>query len=685
MLHQDPEAPIDDRVDDLIQRMTVPEKCSQLRFDAPAIERLGIPEYNWWNEALHGVARNGRATVFPQPIGLAATWNPEQVEAVAEAVSDEARAKHHAAVRRGARRQYQGLTFWTPNVNMFRDPRWGRGMETWGEDPCLTGEMGAAFVRGLQGKDPKYLKTAACAKHYAVHSGPESVRHGFDAVPPEKDFYEYYLPAFRRLVDEGVESVMPAYNRTYGMPCAGSKFLLQEILRDQWGFRGHVVSDCWAIKDFHGDHKTTKTVEESVALALKSGTDLNCGGTYCQGLEDAYHAGLINEDDIDRALRRLMRARFKLGMFDPEEKVAYASIPTSVVCSEEHRQLAHDSACDSFVLLKNDRALPLKESVGSLLVVGPNASSLEPMLGNYYGLNDRVTTVLEGVCGRMPEGVELDYRIGVGLEGPNKNPKDWATFEASRRDVTIACMGINPLMEGEEGDAINADNEGDRDSIELPQVQVDFLKRIVKTRKEKGFDNKLVVLLFGGSPIAAPEVHEIADAVLWVGYPGEAGGEAIASVLWGDAVPGGRLPFSVPISTDVLPPYEDYALEGRTYRFMKEENILYPFGFGLGFSEVAFENLEIGEDQKTFTVTLQNTGEFTSKEVVQAYLQSGDQPVKLAAFKPCTLNAGERKTVELSLPDQEPGTYLLHVGAAAPIQRSQALGAPKSLSTTLLL
>ncbi|NBD38429.1 MAG: glycoside hydrolase family 3 protein, partial [Verrucomicrobia bacterium] len=351
---------LDERVGDLISRLTLEEKCSQLRYDAPAIDRLGIPAYNWWNQALHGVGRSGRATVFPQAIGLAATFDEGLVEEVASAIGDEARAKHHEARRQGSRQQYQGLTFWTPNINVFRDPRWGRGQETWGEDPFLTGELGAAFVRGLQGKDPHYLKTAACAKHYAVHSGPEALRHEFDAHPPRKDFEETYLPAFKRLVDEGVESVMGAYNRVYGEPCCGSELLLKKILRERWGFKGHVVSDCWAIRDFHTKHKVTGSVEESAAMAIKNGCDLNCGSVYCDALLSAVQMGLCSEEDINTALGNLLRTQFKLGFFDPEDSVPYTRLSPEIVAGPEHAELALRAARESIVLLKNREAsLPL--------------------------------------------------------------------------------------------------------------------------------------------------------------------------------------------------------------------------------------------------------------------------------------------------------------------------------------
>lgn len=704
MSFHDPSAPIEARIDDLIQRLDVPAKCQQLHWDSPAIPEHNIPNYNWWNEALHGVGRNGRATVFPQAIGMAATWQPELIERVADAIAEEARAKHHAAIRRGSRQWYQGLTFWSPNINIFRDPRWGRGQETWGEDPFLTGELGAAFVRGMQGDDPRYLKTAACAKHFAVHSGPEGERHGFDAVPPKIDFWETYLPAFERLVEAGVEAFMPAYNRTYGEPCAGSYLLLRDILRERWGFQGHVVSDCWGVQDFHLHHKVTEHAEGSAALALKAGTDLNCGVTYCEALQGAYVMGLVTEEEIDRALRRLYRTRLKLGMHDPEDQVPYASISMERVNCSEHRALAKEMAAASLVLLKNDRqTLPLREDVSSLLVVGPNAASVEPLLGNYYGLSTQLTTVLEGLVKRVPEGVKMDYRQGVPLNEPKVNPRDWAVFESANVEVTIAAMGISPIMEGEEGEAVLSPALGDRQSIELPPEQSAFLKRIRERLDREKSDARLIVLLFGGGAIACPEVHEVADAVLQVWYPGEAGGDAIAEVLFGDRAPTGRLPITVPRSTEALPPFEDYSMAGRTYRFMDEAAVLYPFGFGLSYSEVSYAGLQCpdqhgAEAPLPLQLSVRNTGTVATREVVQAYVSRPGFVWRLAGFASVALEPGEARTVSLELkPRQwasydeagnrsfEPGPLKLHIGAAAPGQRARELGSPEALTAKVTL
>ena len=697
---RNPELSLDERIADLIGRLTLEEKCALLRYDSPGVERLGIPVYNWWSEALHGVGRAGKATVFPQAIGMAATFNTALVEKVAGAIADEARAKHHAAAREGSRQQYQGLTFWTPNINIFRDPRWGRGQETWGEDPYFTGEMGAAFVRGLQGEDPKFLKTAACAKHYAVHSGPEKDRHTFDACPPRKDFEETYLPAFKRLVDEGVESVMGAYNRVYGEPCCGSELLLKKILRERWGFKGHVVSDCWAIRDFHTHHKVTETVEESAALALKNGCDLNCGSVYCDALPDAVNLGHCTEEDVDNALRNLFRTQFKLGMFDPEESVPYASISIDVVDSQAHRELALEAALQSIVLLKNrDEALPMRETDRYMLVVGPHAASVEALMGNYFGLGTRMTTLLEGIAEAAPPQLRIDYRKGCQADRYNANDMDWSSGEAASADVVIAAMGIDANIEGEEGDAIQSEHRGDRVDTALPENQLAYLKALVHRLKEKKSKTRLVVLLFGGSHLSIPEIHEDADAVLQVWYPGQAGGTAIAGVLFGEVSPSGRLPLTVPYRIDDLPAYDDYRMDGRTYRFMDPAKMLYPFGFGLSYTafshgEPQVNRTEFGEaDSLEVTLEIRNTGERAGHEVVQVYTQrierDGDDPFfTLSGYAKVFLEPGDSGTVRIPLSSNgfyrytgegervfAPGGYRLHVGPCLPVERSRELGA----------
>lgn len=688
---QDPDLPLETRVWDLIGRLTLEEKVGQMSYPARGVPRLGIPAYNFWNEALHGVARNGRATVFPQAIGLAATWDPALIRRVASAIADEGRAKYHEAVRRyGASGQYQGLTFWSPNVNIFRDPRWGRGQETWGEDPFLTGEMASAFVRGLQGDHPRYLKAAACAKHFAVHSGPEKDRHTFDARPSLQDLHDTYLPAFKKLVTvAGVEAVMGAYNRVYGEPCCASRLLLEELLRGEWNFQGHVVSDCGALSDFHRSHRVTNTPAESAALALRRGCDLGCDHVY-DALPEALAQGLVTEAEIDRALFRTLRTRFRLGMFDPPERVPYANTPMSVVGSRAHRELAYQAAVRSIVLLKNkDNLLPIAPTVRSILVVGPNAASTDVLLGSYYGLSEQLTTVLEGLIAAVPEGVIVEYRPGCLLEGERANPHDWSEVMAADMDLVIACMGISPLMEGEEGDAVLSRAHGDRDEINLPANQVAYLKRLAAS------DTPIVLLLNAGSPLILGEAAELADAILYLWYPGQEGGRAVADVLFGRANPSGRLPITFPRSLADLPAFDDYSMAGRTYRYATAEPA-YPFGFGLSYTRFAYEQprpasaeIRAGEALNV-RVRVRNIAGRDGREIVQVYLRDEEASArvphwKLVAFRPVDLKAGQAKDLRFTIPAEamqfvdeegrlrlEPGAFRLYIGGCSPGPWSEA-------------
>jgi beta-glucosidase len=652
---QDSTLPTEVRIKDLISRLALQEKIGQLVFDAPPIPRLGIPAYNYWSEALHGVARNGRATVFPQAIGLAATWNPALIQRVACAIGDEARAKYHEAVRRhGFSGHYQGLNVWSPNINIFRDPRWGRGQETWGEDPFLTGEMGTAFVRGVQGDHPKYLKTAACAKHYAVHSGPEKHRHHFNARVSERDLRETYLPAFHKLVTQAkVEAVMGAYNRTNDEPCCASQSLLGDILRGEWKFEGHVVSDCGALVDIHEHHHITADAPESAALALKRGCDLDCGGVFEQ-LGIAIQRGLLTEADIDCALSRVLASRFKLGLFDPPEVVPYASIPLGVINCPEHRALARQAAVESIVLLKNqNNILPIAPGVRSIFVTGPHAADVNTLLGNYYGISDTLTTMLQGIISHVPEGVHVSYRPGSTLTQPNRNALNFAVYEAASYDLTIACMGTSPLMEGEEGEAIQSEEVGDRINIGLPPAQADFIKQLAAT------GTKIVLVLAGGSAIALGEIADLVEAILFVWYPGQEGGSAVADVLFGDVNPAGRLPVTFYQSVDQLPPFEDYSMADRTYRYMAQAP-LYPFGYGLSYTRFEYANLKMNtfeipaDGQVVISLDVRNGGDRAGDEVVQLYVRYPDskvtRPVKeLTGFQRVSLAPGESKTIMFTL------------------------------------
>jgi beta-glucosidase len=825
-----PELPLETRVDDLISRMTLEEKVSQMLYNAAAVERLGIPEYNWWNEALHGVARAGRATVFPQAIGLAATWDADLILRVATVISDEARAKHHESVRQGRRGIYEGLTFWSPNINIFRDPRWGRGMETFGEDPYLTGRLAVEFVRGMQGDDPYYLKTVATPKHFAVHSGPEPDRHTFDAVPDERDLRETYLPAFRAtIVDANAQSVMCAYNRFRGAPCCGSYELLQQKLRHEWRFDGYVVSDCWAIMDIYRTHRVVETAPEAAAMGVAMGTDLNCGVTY-DSLLVAVRRGLVTEEHIDTSLERLFRARFRLGMFDPPERVPYASIPYSVNDSEEHQKLAVEATRKSIVLLKNDGdLLPLSRELGTIAVIGPNADDVDVLLGNYNGIPSDPVTPLEGirrkvspgttvlyargtdVAENMPsfevvpsdalftehegarvnglkgeyftnrewegepfatridrrvdfnwwdeapiDGMQSDsfsvrwtgtlvppasgrYSLGVRVFGgfelflddsllvgfsdrhvvlprwadveleagqpydirveyhtrradaiaqlvwarPNPGLLDQALQAVERADAVVMVMGLSPRLEGEEMRVeVPGFAGGDRLDIGLPAPQRELMEAVVATGKP------VVLVLLNGSAVAVNWAAEHVPAIVEAWYPGQAAGTAIADVLYGDYNPAGRLPVTFYKSVDQLPPFTDYDMQGRTYRYFEGEP-LFPFGHGLSYTTFRYSDIELpvsvrpGEEIEV-SVQVENMGERAGEEVVQLYVTdleaSGPVPIRsLQGFRRLHLDPGEAKTVtfrleprQISLIDADacrviqPGAFEVSVGGKQP-------------------
>lgn len=698
----DPTLPLDARVDDLVGKMTLEEKVRQMMHSSPAIPRLQIPAYNWWSESLHGVARSGVATVFPQAIGMGATFDEDLILRVSTAISDEARAMYHSAVAQGYHQRYGGLTFWTPNINIFRDPRWGRGQETYGEDPFLTATLGTAFVKGLQGNDPNYLKVAACAKHFAVHSGPERLRHEFNAKATPKDLRETYLPAFKALVGAGVEAVMCAYNQTNGEPCCANNELLTSILRKEWNFKGHIVSDCWAIVDFYQGHNVVKNKAEASALAVRSGVNLNCGDEY-PALVDAVKQGLISEKEIDDALKTLLKTRFRLGMFDPADKNPYSKIPASVINSSEHRALAREVAQKSIVLLKNDGVLPLKDNLSRYFITGPNAASVDALLGNYYGVNPDMNTVLEGISGAIKPGSQLQYRVGALLDRKNVNPIDWTTSVARESDATFVVMGITGLMEGEEGESIASPHFGDRLDYNLPANQLEFLKKI-----RDGHKNPVIAIVTGGSPMNLAEVQELADAVLLVWYPGEEGGNAVADIIFGKATPSGRLPITFPKSLGQLPPYEDYAMQGRTYRYMKEEP-LYPFGFGLSYTSFTYTNPKLSataikkKQPVDIEVTVTNTGKLDGDEVVQLYITDLESSVAAPLFslrgvKRVHLKAGAATTVKFTVTPEmmmlvnakgesvlESGKFQISVGGSLPGKRSEALGAAPAAQAVFTL
>jgi beta-glucosidase len=829
--------PIEDRIEILVSQMTLEEKTGQMLYNAPAIPRLGVPEYNWWNEALHGVARAGYATVFPQSITIAASWDKNLVLDVATAISDEARAKHHEFVRNGQRGIYQGLTMWSPNINIFRDPRWGRGHETYGEDPHLTGQLGMQFVKGLQGEDDKYLKLVATAKHYAVHSGPERLRHEFNADVSDVDLYETYLPAFKTLIkDAYVYSVMGAYNLFRGEPCCANPFLYN-ILRKDWGFEGYIVSDCWAISDFFRFQETAKDAAEASALAVKAGTDLNCGYSY-DHLNEAVEDGLLTEEDIDKSVKRLFTARFKLGMFDSAEENPYAQIPYSTNCSDEHNYLARQAAQKSIVLLKNgNNILPLSKKMQSIAVIGPNADNWESLVGNYNGIAKNPVTVLQGIRNKVEPEVEVVYSEGShlasgisnlqiipsiyfetedgqqGIKGEYYNNNNWegeplytqvddqinfyweqntpslnmsddnysvrwsgylippvsgkyqigtwampvisvefegeeiakannphhamhqereieleagvkykivykyanntgdgdakllwampnpnmlqnAVKAAEKSDVVILVLGLSQRLEGEEGGnmpvGLDGFDMGDRTHLKLPEEQIQLMKAVKATNKP------VILVLMNGSAMAVNWADANLDGIMQAGYAGQQGGNAVADVIFGDYNPAGRLPVTYYKSVDQLPDFENYNMEGRTYRYFRDEP-LYDFGYGLSYTSFTYSNLQLPKSVKNgeaveVSVDVSNSGEVDGDEVVQLYITdekaSTPRPIRqLEGFKRINIKAGDTQTISFWLnPYQfsiinsngdrviEPGNFTIAVGGKQPGSKADTSG-----------
>ena len=675
---------------ELVSQMTLEEKASQLRYDAPAIKRLGIPAYNWWNEALHGVARAGQATIFPQAIGLGATFDTELLGAIADTAATEGRAKYNAYSKEEDRDIYKGLTFWSPNVNIFRDPRWGRGHETYGEDPYLTRKLGVAFVKGLQGNG-ETMKAAACAKHFAVHSGPEAIRHEFDAIASPKDMEETYLPAFEALTKEAnVEGFMGAYNRTNGEPCCGSP-TLQKKLSGDWGFQGYFVSDCWAIKDFHEHHMVTSTPAESAALALNNGCDLNCGNTYLHILK-AYEKGLITEDTITESAIRLFTTRYMLGLFEETE---YDKIPYSEVESPAHLALSQKAAEESFVLLKNNGILPLqKDKIKTVGIVGPNADSRAALVGNYHGTASRYCTIQEGLQDYLGDNVRVLSSVGCDLFRDRTEHLAFtqdrlaeAKIVAANSDVVILCVGLDETLEGEEGDTGNSYASGDKETLQLPQVQLDLMEAMAKSGKP------VILCLMAGSDIDLSYAAEHFDAVMVLWYPGAQGGKAAARILFGDVSPSGKLPVTFYETLEELPEFTDYAMKGRTYRYM-ENKAQFPFGYGLTYGKVTVTDAAVStNDEASVTVqaTVTNQGHTATRDVIQIYIKNTDSPLavrnpELVAFTPVFLNAGETQTISLTISSRaftvvdengirkEDGTHFqIFVGCSQPDERSVEL------------
>ncbi len=697
------------RAKELVSQMTIEEKCGQMLHHAQEIDRLGIPKYCWWNEALHGVARAGDATMFPQAIGMGATFDEDLVQQVADVTSTEGRAKYNEFTKHGDRDIYKGLTYWAPNVNIFRDPRWGRGHETYGEDPYLTGQLGMAFVKGLQGDDLDHPKAAACAKHFAVHSGPEADRHHFDARVSDQDLYDTYLYAFKRLVkDAKVEAVMGAYNRVNGEPACGSKRLLKDILRKDWGFEGHVVSDCWAIRDFHENHKVTGCEVESAALAVNNGCDLNCGCVF-EKLLYAYKAGLVTEETIDEAVVRLMEIRLRLGTLKGQT-TKYDDIPYEVVECKEHIDLSLEVARRSFVLLKNDGVLPLnKKDYKSIAVIGPNSNSRPGLVGNYEGISSEYITPLEAIKAYVGDDVRVFHADGTHLWKDRMHVLSEARDDfaeamtvAEHSDLVVMCLGLDATIEGEEGDAGNEFGSGDKKGLKLPGLQQELLEKITAIGKP------VVLLVLSGSALDLSWANDNVNAIMQCWYPGARGGKAIAQILFGEDSPSGKLPLTFYASDEDLPPFEDYSMENRTYRYFKGTP-LYPFGYGLGYSDIVYTNCTVDKnegnigDNVRIKADVTNNGSYPQTEIVQVYVKDMEASTRvpicsLKKIQVIKLTPGETKTVEFELNARdfalidekgkcvvEPGDFKLYIGGQQPDARSEELTGKKCASFDLKL
>jgi beta-glucosidase len=680
-IYKDASQPVDTRVKDLVSRLTLEEKVSLLGYRSKAVPRLGIPAYNWWNEALHGVARAGEATIFPQAIGMAATFNDDLLKQVSTVISTEARAKYNLAIAQDRHLQYMGLTFWTPNINIFRDPRWGRGQETYGEDPFLTAAMGTAFVKGLQGDDKHYLKASATAKHFAVHSGPEATRDYFDAIVDEKDLRETYLYAFHALVTGGVESVMSAYNKVNGTPNSINKLLLTDILRKEWGFKGHVVTDCGALNDVYSTHKSLPGRVETAAAAIKAGVDLDCSTVLQEDAIKAVKQGLLTGKDIDIALSALFRTQFRLGFYDDPALIQYHSYGADSVHNIAHVALARRVAQQSMVLLKNDnQVLPLKKSnISSIMVIGPNAASFDAMIANYHGTGSKIVNFAEGITGAVGAGTRVDYDQGCDY-------KDTVHFggigPAANSDVTIAVIGLSPVLEGEAGDAFLSETGGDKKDLNLPKSELAFMKALRKNVKNK----PIIAVITAGSDVDIDAIAPYADAIIMAWYPGEQGGNALADIIFGDISPSGHLPVTFYKALSNVPDYKNYDMKGRTYRYY-DGPVQYPFGFGLSYTsfDYALQNKLKASYKLTDTLTinlqLKNTGAMDGDEVVQAYIEYPKidrMPVKeLKSFKRVAVKQADAQLVTLKIPVRElqkwdmdkhqwkvyPGTYKIILGS----------------------
>jgi beta-glucosidase len=689
-LFRDGAQPMAVRVNDLLTQLTDTEKVMLLGYRSQAVDRLSIPAYNWWNEALHGVARAGEATMFPQAIGMAATFNDQLLQKAGGYISTEARAKYNLSAGAGQPQQYMGLTFWSPNINIFRDPRWGRGQETYGEDPFLTATMGVAFIKGIQGDGSTYLKASACAKHFAVHSGPEANRHTFDAIVDEKDLRETYLYAFKKLVDAHVESIMCAYNRVNGEPCCSGPTLLHHILRDEWKFKGHVVTDCGALDDIFQRHKVLDGPVATAAAAIKAGVNLDCSNVLQHDVLQAIRQGLLTRADLDSALAPLLRTQMKLGFFDDKAHDPYHSYGADSIHNSPHTALARTLAQQSMVLLKNEKgALPLSiDKVHSIMVTGPNAYSFDALSGNYHGVSSHMVSFVEGITAAAGPGARIEYDQGSNYTDTIHFGGTWA---ASNADLTIAVIGLTPVMEGEEGDAFLAPHGGDKTDLDLPAAHIAYIRALRKSIRNK----PLIAVVTAGSAVDLTSIEPYVDAIVLAWYPGEQGGNALADLLFGKVSPSGHLPVTFYRSFSDLPGYQDYGMKGRTYRYY-DGPVQYPFGYGLSYTSFSYAwqqqpgNTYAVKDTISCIVEVKNEGAMDGDEVVQAYIEypsAARMPVReLKAFRRVSVSHGAGERVTLSIPASDlqkwdlatgrwklyPGKYKIVLGSHSRDQKLEA-------------
>lgn len=642
--------PLEIRLNDLLQQLNIEEKISLLGYRSKAIERLNIPPYNYWNEGLHGVARAGKATIFPQAIGMAASFNPDLMQQVGDVISTEARAKYNLANQKQRGTQYLGLTFWSPNINIFRDPRWGRGQETYGEDPYLTSKMGLSFVKGIQGNDSLHLKASSSAKHFAVHSGPEASRHEFNAIVDEKELRETYLFAFEHLVKGGVEGIMCAYNRVNDEPCCTSNTLLRKILRQEWGFRGHIVTDCWALDDIFTRHKTLKNGVETAAAAIKAGVNMDCSGLLQSDVSKALEQGLVTKKEIDESLSKILRTQFKLGFFDEFGKGKFDRFGEDSIANQYHQDLARKVARQSMVLLKNsNNILPIdKKKLTAMMIVGPNAASIDALIGNYHGVSAKVVNYVEGITAAVDGGTRVEYDQGCDYSDTTHFGGIWA---ASNAEITLAVIGFTPVYEGEDGDAFLAATGGDKRDLNLPSAHIAYIKALHKANKKP-----IIAVITGGSAVDISSIEPYCDAIIFAWYAGEQGGNALADIIFGNYSPSGKLPITFYRSYNDLPDYNNYAMKGRTYRYF-DGKVQYPFGFGLSYSDFDYswhQKPTIVKDTIVCSIIIKNIGQFDTDETAQLYIKppkAERSPLKsLKSFQKVFISKGGSKAITFKIP-----------------------------------